>query len=270
MLQAIAHGGAQRYCIVVNVSRHQIIQACKIALESLPQVQAAFLGGSDAFGRVDDYSDIDLMFIAPDSANGGAFAAVEAGLERLSPVVLKLPMPPVPAWPGLSQTHYRLRDTNEYLKVDVCRLTPEQTPTFLDPTRHGMPVVLFDKTGIIREVPQDNAELAALIAQRVDWLRAMFPMFQNHIRKAVLRGDLVEAMAMWVGQTMRPLVDLLRVRHCPARFDYGFRYTRLDLPAPVHEKLRGLLWPQDAEDMLAKLDEARAWFEETLAEVDAG
>jgi hypothetical protein len=130
-------------------------------------------------------------------------------------------------------------------------------------------VVLFDKTGIIHAVPQDSAELADLIGKRVDWLRAMFPMFQNHIRKAVLRGDLVEAMAMWVGQSMRPLVDLLRVRYCPARFDYGFRYTQLDLPAPAHEKLRDLLWAHDANDMLAKLDEAQAWFEEILAEIDA-
>src|SRR5690606_35210315 len=113
-------------------------------------------------------------------------------------------------------------------------------------------------------------ELDALIKQRVDWLRVMFPMFQNHIRKAVLRGDLVEAQAMWVGQTMRPLVDLLRVRHCPARFDYGFRYTQTDLPAPANEKLRDLLWVRDADDLLAKLEVARAWFEETLAEIDAG
>lgn len=251
------------------VSREEIVSACRGALEGVPSVQAAFLGGSASFNREDEYSDIDLCCVAPKDDAAVIFDAVEGALEGLSPIAIKLEMPQSAGWPGLSQRFYRLRDTDEYLMIDFCQLTPEQVVTFLEPVRHGTPVVLFDRTGIIKPAPMDG-DHDERISKRVEWLRNSFPMFQNLVRKALLRGDLVEAKAVWLSHSMRPLVDLLRVRHCPARFDYGFRYTQLDLPAPAHERLQDLLWARDADDMLAKLDEARDWFNQTLAEVDAG
>ena len=196
------------------------------------------------------------------------YDALESGLESLSPIALKLEMPPSAMWPGLSQRFYRLRDTDEFLMIDFCQLTPEQVVTFMEPQRHGTPVVLFDRTGVIKPAPMD-ADHDERLQKRVEWLRASFPMFQNLTRKALLRGDEVEAMYTWMSHTMRPLVDILRVRHNPERFDYGFRYTGYDLPPEVTAELRELIWARDRDDMLAKLDRAREWFEQTLADIDA-
>jgi hypothetical protein len=247
----------------MTIPRESIVEACHGALKALPSVRAAFLAGSEAFGRQDQYSDIDLNCVAPMADVDAIFSAVEAALERLSPIALKLVMPPSAMWPGLSQRFYRLRDTDEFLMIDFCQLTREQVTTFMEPTRHGTPVVLFDHDGLIKPGPMD-ADHATRMAKRLEWLRSSFPMFQNLVRKAALRGDMVEAIAMYQGQTLRPLVDVLRIKHNPERFDYGLRYTGYDLPQNVVAELRDLVWPRDGDDLLAKLDRAKALFDATV------
>lgn len=246
----------------MTIPRESIVEACHRALKALPSVRAAFLAGSEAFERQDEYSDIDLNCVAPIADADAIFAAVEAALTRLSPIALKLVMPQSGLWPELTQRFYRLRDTDEFLMIDFCQMTPKQLQTFLEPTRHGTPNVLFDHDGLIKPGPME-ADHAARMVKRLEWLRASFPMFQNLVRKAVLRGDLVEAIAMYQGQTMRPLVDVLRMKHNPERFDYGFRYTGYDLPPEVVTELRSLMWPRDGDDLLAKLDQAGDMFNQT-------
>jgi hypothetical protein len=250
------------------VVREEIVDVCRAALETMPAVQAAFLGGSESFGRQDRYSDIDLCCVAPSSEAKPIFTAVEGALETLSPIALKLVMPPSQLWPGLTQRFYRLRETDEFLMIDFCQLTPEQVTTFLEPIRHGTPVVLFDRAGVIKPVELDRAQHDMLVGKRLAWVRDSFPMFQNLARKAALRGDLVEAQAVWVSHTLRPLVDLLRIRYCPERFDFGMRYTGIDLPEHTHAELHALLLPTGGPDLLAKLDLAAALFARTLAEID--
>jgi len=252
----------------MNISRESIVAACKSALEALPAVEAAFIGGSASFDRLDEWSDIDLCCVGPQSEFAAVYDALESGLESCSPIALKLEMPPSAIWPGLSQRFYRLRDTDEFLMIDFCQLTPEQLVTFMEPQRHGTPIVLFDRTGIIKPVPLE-ADHHKRLKNRIEWLRKSFPMFQNLVRKAVLRGDLIEAKAVWMSHSMRPLVDALRARHNPERFDYGFRYTLHDLPHKVAKELEALMWPKDAEDLLSKLDVAAELFNDTIEALSA-
>ncbi|MBK9976244.1 MAG: aminoglycoside 6-adenylyltransferase [Planctomycetes bacterium] len=247
------------------IHRDVIVKALTTTLGGLPHVRAAFLAGSQAFGRQDRYSDIDINCVTPLDQAEGNFAAVESTLKQLSPIQHQVEMPPSGQWPELAQRFYRLRDTDEFLMIDFCQMTPAQLQTFLDPVRHGTPVVLFDHDNLLRPVEPDVDAHNAAMRKRLQFLRASFPVFQNLVRKAVHRGDLLEAMAMWMGQTMRPLVEVLRMKHCPARYDYGFRYTTYDLPAAVAAELQELMWPKGAQDMLQKLDQAGALFEAVAA-----
>ena len=57
---------------------------------------------------------------------------------------------------------------------------------------------------------------------------------------------------------------LLRVRHCPARHDFGLRYLRTDLPAGMAEQVEALL---PGPDLSARARAAFAWQDEVLAEL---
>ena len=242
------------------LTRASIVDAVHAALAGLPHVRACFLAGSEAFGRADRWSDIDINCVTDLAHAPANFAAAEAALAALSPIAITLEMPPSGLWPELAQRFYRLRDTDEFLMVDFCQLSPAQVQTFLEPTRHGTPIVLFDRDGLLKPVTLDRAAHDAQIRARLAYLRKAFPMFQNLVRKALLRGDLTEAMAVYLGHSMRPLVEALRIKHCPERFDFGFRYTTHDLPAAVASELQDLMWPRDPDDMRAKLARAEAMF----------
>lgn len=252
----------------MTLDRADIVDCCARALRGTPAVRAAFLGGSEAFGRLDRWSDIDLVSVGPLSDVQDVFAVVESALNGLSPIAQRLAMPPSALWPELSQRFYRLQGTDEFLMIDFCQVTPAQLGTFLEPARHGTPVVLFDHDSLIHPAPLE-ADHDERMLKRLEWHRSAFPMFQCLARKSVLRGDLVEAVAVYHSHTLRPLVDVLRMRHCPVRFDYGFRYTGIDLPADVGAELRELMWPKDGPDLLAKQDRCARLFAQTVDALDA-
>src|SRR5512132_2183865 len=55
----------------VAVRRAQVIEVLRGALLPLPYVNAAWLGGSDAFGRSDELSDVDLQVDVDDGQGRG-------------------------------------------------------------------------------------------------------------------------------------------------------------------------------------------------------
>jgi hypothetical protein len=76
-------------------------------------------------------------------------------------------------------------------------------------------------------------------------------------------------MAFYQGLCLRPLVELLRIRHCPERHDYGLRYLGTDLPPEIMDQVRRLAYAADPEALAERVDHAAALFERTLRELDA-
>jgi hypothetical protein len=64
------------------VRREQVVEVLRAALEPLAFVNAAWLGGSDAFGRADELSDVDLQVDVDNGQVAATFAA--AGLVTAS------------------------------------------------------------------------------------------------------------------------------------------------------------------------------------------
>lgn len=147
--------------------REQVIELLHGALLPLAWVNAAWLGGSDAFGRADELSDVDLQVDVDDGHVAATFGAVEAALAAASPIVARLVMP-MPTWHGHAQRFYRLRDTAEFTAVDVVVVQRSDPHRYYNQTeRHGRPLVLFDRAGVVRPGPLDQAELAATLAREV-------------------------------------------------------------------------------------------------------
>ena len=120
----------------------------------------------------------------------------------------------------------------------------------------------FDKKGLIKEVKIDPEQHTQAILKRVETLKNLFEIFYIMPMKETNRGNHIEAMFFYLGQTFRPLVEVLRMKHCPQRFNYATRYVYYDLPGDVIKKLEGLVF-FPPKQMEAKIEEARAWFLET-------
>jgi hypothetical protein len=96
-----------------------------------------------------------------------------------------------------------------------------------------------------------------------------FPVSQSFVRKEILRGKHAEALAAFWSYTLRPLAEILRMRYCPVRWDFGVRYIDRDLPAAPYACFRELAYVQDFKDLERKLEQASAWGASLLSELRA-
>lgn len=253
---------------VRRVTRQAIIDTLHHALESSAEVLAAHLGGSDATGRTDEFSDVDLVVVVRDGAVEDTFEVVHTALEGLSPISHRWRLSD-PTWHGNPQEFIALRDADPAHFVDIVIQEPSGGERFLEVERHGRAEVLFDRAGLVGPMPMDLIAHQQRIDQRLALLRQRFPLFQTLVTRAVRRGFPAEAAVAYQDHTYRPLIELLRIRHCPDRFDYGARYLDRDLPAALRDEVESLALPcslAQVEDYRAR---AQALFDATLAELSA-
>lgn len=249
------------------ITRDALIEALSAALQRAEIVRAAWLAGSQATGRLDEWSDVDLMLLVADHGVDEAISLVESTLGGMSPIARRYRVPE-PAWHGHVQVFYQLTGAPDWLMVDVLLMKRSTSNWFLEPERHGTPVVLLDRDGLVKPAKLDRAAHDRLIAARLADLRVKFPMFQNLIRKCIRRNNPAEAMAFYHAFALRPLVDLLRIRHCPDRFDYGMRYLADDLPAGMAECIHDLSFVVDLDELERKHAACGALFAKTIEGLD--
>jgi hypothetical protein len=245
------------------LTRQQLLDALIALLEPMPHVYALWEGGSAAFGRLDEFSDIDLQADVDEDQIDEVFTAIERCLESLSPIARRYVLP-LPTWHGHAQRFYQLQNADENLIVDLVLLTHLKQPRFSEVEQHGQAVVYFDKAGVVTEDHIDKEAWRARIMARLAELREMFPMFQSLVRKEAQRGRELDAMHFYLGQTLRPLVELLRMRYDPYRYTFGVRYLDFDLPSAELARLKPLCFNADIAALLESQREAEAWGLELL------
>lgn len=232
-------------------------------LRAEPWCLAAWEGGSAAFKRADEWSDLDLCVIVEDARVADAFAAVEAELRALGPISDQYNVPE-PAWHGHSQRFYRLQGAPPWLMLDLAVQKRSNGNRLLEPARHGEAGVLFDKEGLLTFPALDAEAHGAAVRRRREQIVASFPMFQELVRKEIRRDKPVDAMAFYFSQTLKPLADLASITYRPERFDYGFRYTKTELPRAVHDRLAKLMYVANLADLATKHDDAVAFYDELV------
>jgi predicted nucleotidyltransferase len=244
--------------------RGQIIHRLSTALAADDAVRAAWLGGSDATGRTDPRSDIDLVAVVHDHAVERGFETAEAALESLAGIDLRLRLPQ-PTWHTHEQAFYRLRDTPPELLIDFLVMSQSAPPhtRFLEPERHGRPRILFDKDNWVAPIPFDRPAHEQRMLARLQTLRARFELFQPLITKAIARGHTAEAVHFYQGFTLAPLIELLRMRHAPDLYDYGPRYLDRDLPPELRAQIERLSLHADLTQLARHHAEAVALFRTT-------
>jgi hypothetical protein len=246
--------------MIDHALRRRISTAVTEALRPLPTVLAGWEGGSAAFGAVDAYSDIDLGYLVTDDA---PFELLYEAAERAIQTVSAITGSHTP----LKGRYYKLKDGGDFLLVDLI-FSGVADSDHQVVERHGEMVPLFDKGEWLHPRPVDEGALAIKRAARFRELQTWFPMSQIFVRKAILRGQHVEAVNAFWSCTLRPLAELLRMRYCPVRWDFGVRYLDRDLPPAVYGQVQDLAFVRDLGDLETKLAKATAWGTALLRELE--
>ncbi|MET1058964.1 MAG: nucleotidyltransferase domain-containing protein [Nocardioides sp.] len=237
-----------------------------------PDVRCVWVGGSAATGGWDQWSDLDVVVL---TRGGASVAAYERLLrevrERFAPDhVWELPEAARPdgrqCFVNPQPRAGRLDEPTRI--VDLAVLDVSDGHRLVDVRRHGTPLVLHDPDGLVELRHDDPAALEAGAAEAVDQIRQRFATAEWLVNRATARGHLPEAVALYLRFGLMPLVQLLRVEHCPWRHDYGLRYLHTDLPEAVAARVTALL---PGADRLAELSaECFAWQAELLDGSDPG
>lgn len=249
------------------LTKAQILTALTAHLQPLDYARAASLGGSDATGCADDLSDIDLfVFVTPGAIEHTA-STIRTALESLSPITVEWRLP-MPTWHGSHQAFYQLKDAPEHLMIDWVMIEAGTPHPWLEVERHGHHHVLFDKDHLLIPAHIDHAAIQSQIRTRLAELRTRFQLFRHLPLKLIIRNKPVDAIYFYTNMLLKPLVDLLRIAHCPDRFDYGFRYLSDDLPPAEFAIVHRLAYPRDADELRAFCPEVIDRLEGLLAKVE--
>jgi hypothetical protein len=87
------------------------------------------------------------------------------------------------------------------------------------------------------------------------------------VAKEIARGNPLDAIAFYQRFCIGPMVELLRMKHCPERYDFGLRYSAIDFSEPVFRQLVHLCYVRDLEDLATKLEEASGLAAELLKDL---
>jgi predicted nucleotidyltransferase len=243
---------------VQRLTRGPLIATLRAALEALPAVDAVWEGGSAAFGRDDEWSDVDVVAVVADDAVDSTFAAVEAALDAIGPRELTHHMS---GTAGYAQRFYRLHGAGEFLVVDLALMRRSDPLLFREVEIHGHGLTWFDRRGVLVEAHLDAEADAAAARARIAPLGSTFSMFQHLVKKDLARGRHADAMAFFQGYTWRPLIEALRLLHAPHTRVFGPRYLQRDLPAATAEAAAALTYAASPEALAAHQARAAAWFE---------
>jgi predicted nucleotidyltransferase len=230
-----------------------------------PDVRVVFVGGSAVTGGYDEHSDLDVEVLAtPGEAVATYRRLLEAALRDFEVHhVWELPESTYPDgrqfFLNLTPDAGDMSRPTRIIDLHVSDLADEHR--LVDERRHGSPFVVHDPEGLVELRHDDEQAMARARAEAVEQAAARRPTAQWLVNRAIARGDTVEAVAMHQSYGVGTLVRLLRIRHCPARHDFGLRYLRTDLPPGYAERVTALL---EGDDLQARADATFAWQDELL------
>jgi hypothetical protein len=250
------------------VTRGQVLQVLVQNLEPLEYTKALWEGGAAAFNRQDKWSDIDLHLVVEDDYVEQAFTVVDRTLESLSPIDLKYELPQ-PTWHGHAQAFYRLKFGGRFLITDLVVMKLSHPEKHLETEVHGQAVVHFDKSNVVQPPTFDWNAHQVLLKERLATLREIFDLFQFLVLKEINRGNDLEAISFYYRFTLQPLVEVLRIKHTPARYNFHTRHIHYDLPEDILSDLRNLFFVEHLDDLRAKQERAEEWFYIVYKEISA-
>jgi hypothetical protein len=253
--------------MAADLSRYDDWLAFLTALpDEVPALQVVVVNGSAVTGGWDEHSDLDVEAWCRGDATPTYDAVLALARARFE--VDHVWEVPEATWPTGRQCFIHLQPDAADLSrptrlVDVViQTTPERLT--MDTRRHGVPMVLHDPDGLLLLEDDDEAEMEAQRQQAVAQTAARRQSAAWLVERAIARGDLAEATGLHLRFAVEPLVRLLRIRHCPARHDFGLRYLRTDLPEGMAERVEALL---PGPDLAVRSRAAFAWQDEVLRDL---
>jgi predicted nucleotidyltransferase len=248
----------------MSIPRGVIISTLRDALEKDSGILAVWLEGADATGNVDTFSDIDVCCSVSAGNMDAAASRAQAALESLGKLDL---VENSSREDDFQMTVFHLEGTSPYLLIDF-NIYVGRGSQFTEGDALERPLILFDRAGVTRFLPDDHHLAAIQRAERLQVLRNTTAQ-SARIEKYIRRRNFLEAFGYYHKWLLMPLVEVLRMRYTPLHPDYYIVHISRHLPPVVLQRLEDLFKIDSLEMLETKIPAARSFFEETAAYLQA-
>ncbi|MDO9576559.1 MAG: nucleotidyltransferase domain-containing protein [Candidatus Cloacimonadales bacterium] len=251
---------------MINFRKDFIVKIKKL-LESNSAIHCVWEGGSAATGYLDQYSDLDLGIICDDKKVEDTFEKIEKYLQKNYGIKENF-RTPEPSWHGHSQCYYLLDKTPEYFYVDILIEKLSAGNRFMEIDRHGHSIVWFDHKRLFDSTPTQEKELAQKGKRFYKLINDSTWILILDVKKQILRKNTVDAFVLYY-QLVNRMAYLWNLKYCPAKSDFGLRYTHRDFPEETIIWLEDKLIVKNLAEMQKKLEIIDQKYSELLAELKA-
>lgn len=227
-------------------------------------ILACYEGGSTAFERNDELSDIDLYFILNSPED---FSVVFDEFEIYLNQKIGVEALHERFWPKDSltaQRFYKLKNHSPYLLVDLALIAKDAQEKYLAPEVHGNAVVFFDKGHYTKTAPLVAEAFNNKMCKDWESLYERHLFFSPFIYKELERGSLLQAFELYRSTILVPLITRLRMEKTPTRYNWGCHAINFDLSFHDVKRLEDLSFVKDSDDLKLKIQTALDWFHSLL------
>jgi len=246
----------------MKITRNQIIEILEIEMKKHPHVYAFWLEGSDASGTVDEYSDMDIWVDVQDGYEGTTFEVAELALSQIAQIDFKHEVDH--PHPKIRRTFFHLTGTSEFLIIDMCIQSHSRKFWFTNKMKDEKAKVIFDKRNVIEFRDLDITKFQKDLKEKVEELKKTFLFFQAWVKKGINRNNYLESLSYYHQFVLNPLVELLRIKYQPTKFNFGLKHVNRDLPPEIVKQLEDLHKVNSTTEISAKSHHANTLFFKTL------
>jgi predicted nucleotidyltransferase len=248
----------------VTCDRDSLLDAIVVAAREMDAVLALWECGSASFGRTDAYSDIDLeAIVKPDQVQPVA-EAMKAALSRVAEIAHEYRQV---TYHGSCQFFWQFERVSPFCFIDIVLIEQKDEAHQVDRSIHGAPIIHFDKCGCIAVIEEGLEARRARVHKGVEAIAAMQDLHPLLVDKHIRRGHALHAYGDYQRFMVRPLIELLRLKHCPERSSFQTTYITWDLPREVLERLESLVMVSGLEEMAENLPAISAWIRALIGEL---
>jgi hypothetical protein len=249
-----------------NLERNYILESLKNNIKQIEWVNAMWECGASSFDRIDEWSDIDIIIDVEDDKILEVFNDIDKIVENISPVERSYGCPQSMS-SGAYQKVYKLKNQSEFLLIEICAVKNSSNQKFLVEEIHSKAKIHFDKKNITSKTFLDKNQFNKKIKSRIYELENIFNIYQNLPRKEMNRGNSIEALAFYRSFSLYPLVELIRIKYDPYRYNFKTRYLYYNFPEDIVEKLEELFFISDSKDLKGKHEICIDWFNKLFDEL---
>lgn len=231
-----------------------------------PNFLSMWEGGSKAFKRDDEFSDLDILFLIKDNYRQEAHEIIEKSIIK-NFSIKDMFLVPQPSWHGHFQVFYKLDTENQFFMLDILIAEESKNNLFDEPQIHGEAFIYFDKTHRIGKSAPDIEKMVKSIDNRVYLIEKNVNFFHNFVDKEILRGRSIDALSFYHSVILNPLIETYRIIFYPYRYNFAKRYLQYDLPKKVYEKIEKLSFINDIKQLKAYKIEAMEMLMENIKHI---